>query len=175
MGCIDSICKISSGICHFTWKAKSKRKQLERGNITVSVKRSMHIWPIRENFGRSSSLLDSSLKGFPATQSKNVIHNLLFLLIWKACCLRNKAASFLHTKVFIKLKLMRNWALAGSPLLPQLSWSLAREHKSVCKEGREPLGSIGCLLTLLLSRQEADGCTGSCRNSAGANPGCFWF
>lgn len=140
----------------------------------------LNVKKVNGTFGQSVRILTgrltflgSSLKGFPASQSKNITHNLRLPVISEACCLCIKAASFLHTKVFIKLQLMKNWALARSPLPPQLSWSLAKEHKSVCKEGREPLGSISCLLTLTQNSQEAVGCTGSCRNYVGAKPVCF--
>lgn len=120
-----------------------------RKKINSHLANQAAFWPVNWFF-------DSSLEGFPNTWSKNIIHNLLFPLISEVCCLCSRPASFLQTEVFIKLQLMRNWALAGSPLPPELSWSLARERESVCKAGGEPLGSISCLATLTQRRRQAD-------------------
>lgn len=135
---------------------KSKSTQLERGNILVSVENLNSHLANQTEFWLVNSFSDRSLESFPTTQSKNITHDLLFLLISEVCCLCSRPASLLHAEVLIKLQLMRDCSLDRSPLPPQLSWSLARACQSVFKNGAEPRGSISRLLTLTRSRKQAD-------------------
>lgn len=110
--------------------------------------------------GQVIFFLDSSLKGSPTIQSKNITHNPRLPLISEAGCLWSCWKLAAWRQSIYQVTMNEKLSLGKKPAVtPQLSWSLAREHKSVGEEGRQPLGSSSHLLTRTQNGQEADECT----------------